>query len=108
MKLPTYLFHEVGPGLPFPAVIQGKGTAILFNPLYLHVFVFLRFGHFQYKDGEWHEVLIDIDSSPESGRDLRWVLSKQRTAANELLTMVRDAHTVDHTLDIHLTGGVTG
>lgn len=44
--------------------------------------------HFQKREGKWHEVLIDVDSSPEGEHHFRYVLAPQETPATALLLQV--------------------
>ena len=42
----------------------------------------------QKKDGRWHEVMVDLDYSPDAEHHLRFVLSQQTTTAAKLLLQV--------------------
>ncbi|KAI0227220.1 Protein arginine methyltransferase NDUFAF7, mitochondrial [Lamellibrachia satsuma] len=43
---------------------------------------------FQKKDGHWHEVMVDMDYSPDAQHHLHFVLSQQNTTAGKLLLQI--------------------
>ena len=47
----------------------------------------------QKKDGRWHEVMVDVDYSPDAEHHLRFVLSQQSTTAAKLLLQVHVLYT---------------